>query len=186
MIYSRNLLVLFALVLGFALLYAGCASTEEVVEEEPEPDVVEEAEPPPPPPPPPEPEPEPEPVAIPELENVYFGFDLSNIDSRAAGILDRHVEALLDLPSEYRVSVDAYTDHVGGDQYNLRLSYRRANAVVQYLTENGVTEDRIESRGLGKAPVPCYEQYTDDPGCPDNRRAEFEVIEQMRAPRRNN
>ncbi|MDX1638307.1 MAG: OmpA family protein, partial [Balneolaceae bacterium] len=76
----------------------------------------------------------------------------------------------------FRVRIDAYTDHIGGDQYNLRLSQRRATSVVDFYTENGISEDRIDSRGLGKAPVPCYEQYQDDPGCPDNRRAESHPI----------
>ena len=73
---------------------------------------------------------------------------------------------LLDIPA-FRVRVDAYTDHVGGDQYNLRLSLRRANSVVSFYTDNGISEDRIESRGLGKAPVPCSEaeQDSDTPGC---------------------
>ena len=182
MIYSKNLLILLALMIGAALLYTSCATTEEVVEE-PEPEVAEVVEPEPAPEPPP-PEPAPEPVAIPDLDNIYFGFDLSNINSDAARTLDNHIQRLLDLPSSYRVSIDAYTDHIGGDQYNLRLSYRRANSVVQYLAENGISENRIESRGLGKAPIPCYDQYPDDPGCPDNRRAEFKVIETLQAPRR--
>ncbi len=183
MMIPKNLLIAIALMLGLALLFTACGTTEEVVEE-PEPEVVEEVEEPEPDPAPePEPEPEPEPVVIPDLENVYFGFDLYNIDSEASRILDAHIESLLDLPSEYGVSIDAYTDHIGGDQYNLRLSYRRANSVTQYLTDNGISEDRIESRGLGKAPIPCYDQFDDDPGCPDNRRAEFEVIEELRAPR---
>jgi outer membrane protein OmpA-like peptidoglycan-associated protein len=76
------------------------------------------------------------------------------------------------------VQIDAYTDHVGGDQYNLRLSLRRANAVVDFYRNNGVSEDRIESRGLGKAPVPCMESEmdADTPGCEKNRRAESAPI----------
>ena len=66
---------------------------------------------------------------------------------------------------------DAYTDHIGGDQYNLRLSLRRASSVVEFYTENGISEDRIESRGLGKAPVECYDE-TEELGCERNRRAE--------------
>lgn len=183
MILPKNLLVILAFFISMTILLSACGTTEEIVEEEPEPEPeVEEVVEPEPEPTPPEPEPEPEPVEIPDLDNVYFGFDLSNLNSEAESVMGRNLEKLLDLPSDYVVSIDAYTDHIGGDQYNLRLSYRRANTVVQYLTDNGISVDRIESRGRGKAPVPCYDQYPDDPGCPDNRRAEFRVIEPQRAP----
>lgn len=111
-----------------------------------------------------------------DLGTVNFDFDKSNIDDQAASILSENVQQLMDAPN-FRVRIDAYTDHIGGDQYNLRLSQRRATSVVDFYTENGVSEDRIDSRGLGKAPVPCYEQAgPDDPGCRKNRRAESHPI----------
>lgn len=114
-----------------------------------------------------------DPPYIEELATVNFNFDRSDITDAAAQALSENVETLLDV-SAFRVRVDAYTDHVGGDQYNLRLSLRRANAVVDFYEDNGISEDRIESRGLGKAPVPCAEneQDEDTPGCEKNRRAE--------------
>ncbi len=114
-----------------------------------------------------------DPPYIEELATINFGFDRSDITNAAAQSLAENVERLLEVPA-FRVRVDAYTDHVGGDQYNLRLSLRRANAVVDFYQENGISEDRIESRGLGKAPTPCAENErdADTPGCERNRRAE--------------
>lgn len=114
-----------------------------------------------------------DPAYIEELATINFNFDRSDITDAAAQALSENVETLLDIPA-FRVRVDAYTDHVGGDQYNLRLSLRRASSVVSFYTDNGISEDRIESRGLGKAPVPCSEaeQDEDTPGCEKNRRAE--------------
>lgn len=108
-----------------------------------------------------------------ELQTINFGFDRSNITDRAAQQLTENIERLLEAEG-FRVRVDAYTDHVGGDQYNLRLSLRRANAVVDFYQDNGIAEDRIDSRGLGKAPVECSEAEMDrdTPGCERNRRAE--------------
>ena len=108
-----------------------------------------------------------------ELQTINFGFDRSNITDEAASKLASNVERLIDV-SAFRIRVDAYTDHIGGDQYNLRLSLRRANSVVEFYTDNGISEDRIDSRGLGKAPVPCVEAEMDEntPGCRKNRRAE--------------
>ncbi|MGD8747288.1 MAG: OmpA family protein [Balneolaceae bacterium] len=105
-----------------------------------------------------------------DLGTINFDFDMSNIDETAARILNENVQKLMDSP-KFRVRIDAYTDHVGGDQYNLRLSKRRAESVTQFYIENGISENRIESRGLGKAPVPCMEEDP-GPGCRKNRRAE--------------
>lgn len=114
-----------------------------------------------------------DPPFIRELNTIHFGFDRSDITDRAAQLLAANVERLMQADA-FRVRIDAYTDHVGGDQYNLRLSLRRANSVVDFYTDNGISEDRIESRGLGKAPVQCSESEKDrdTPGCERNRRAE--------------
>lgn len=108
------------------------------------------------------------------LATIHFAFDKSNIDDEAANMLSDNVQKLMDAPN-FKVRIDAYTDHVGTDQYNLRLSKRRANSVTDFYTNNGVSEDRIESRGLGKAPVPCMDQ-TPEKGCRKNRRAESHPI----------
>ncbi|WP_020404759.1 OmpA family protein [Gracilimonas tropica] len=115
------------------------------------------------------------------LETVYFDFDRSNIRSDAEEALMNNVEVLKDAPA-FRVRIDAYTDHVGGDQYNLRLSLRRATSVVDFYVENGISEDRIESEGKGKAPVECTEaeKDTDTPGCQRNRRAESHPISTLK------
>ncbi|MEX0724210.1 MAG: OmpA family protein [Gracilimonas sp.] len=116
-----------------------------------------------------------------DLDTINFDFDRSNIRADAEEILMDNVEMLKDAPA-FTIRVDAYTDHVGGDQYNLRLSLRRANAVVDFYVENGISEDRIESRGLGKAPVECTEAEQDEntPGCERNRRAETHPVSTLK------
>lgn len=104
------------------------------------------------------------------FNTINFGFDRSNLTDAAAANLAENVELLKKAPA-FNVRVDAYTDHVGGNQYNLRLSLRRAKAVVDFYTNNGISADRIESRGLGKAPVACMDE-TEERGCEANRRAE--------------
>lgn len=112
---------------------------------------------------------------------INFDFDRSTIRSDAEKILAENVQILKDAPA-FRVRVEAYTDHIGGDQYNLRLSLRRANAVVDYYTSNGISADRIESEGKGKAPVACTEAEKDanTPGCERNRRAESHPISTLK------
>lgn len=171
---TTNKITLFLLILTIgALLFSSCKTAEEISEPEPEPTVTEQpvedntdysA---------PEPEEEEEVDMVEELNTINFGFDLYTITDRAARLLADNVTVLRDHPNT-RVRIDAYTDHVGGDQYNLRLSLRRAAAVVDFYRQNGISENRIESRGLGKAPIPCSEMEKDQdtPGCEKNRRAE--------------
>ena len=77
------------------------------------------------------------------LKTINFAFDRSNISDAAAATLADNVEMLKNAPA-FRVRVDAYTDHVGGDQYNQRLSLRRAKSVVDFYTQNGISADRID------------------------------------------
>lgn len=113
-----------------------------------------------------------DPAFIAELSTINFDFDRSNIDSRAGRLLSENIAQLQNAPN-YRIRVDAYTDEVGGDQYNLRLSQRRANAIVRFYVENGISEDRIESRGMGKVSVSaCFQPDSDGPGCRADRKGE--------------
>ncbi len=114
------------------------------------------------------------------FETVNFAFDKSNLSDDAAAKLADNVEMLENAPA-FRVQVNAYTDHVGGDQYNLRLSLRRAKAVVDFYTSNGISADRIESQGLGKAPVECSESEKEgNGGCEKNRRAESKPLSTLK------
>jgi OOP family OmpA-OmpF porin len=47
--------------------------------------------------------------------------------------------------------IDGYTDSVGTDAYNVKLSDRRAKAVFDYLTSRGVDPARLKSMGYGEA-----------------------------------
>jgi outer membrane protein OmpA-like peptidoglycan-associated protein len=113
-----------------------------------------------------------DPAIITDLETITFGFDRSNLENDAVKALARNITKLQSNP-KYTVQVNAYTDHIGGDQYNLRLSKRRANAVFEFYTKNGIDETRIQAQGLGKTPVPsCYQDDPDERGCRKDRRAE--------------
>ncbi|MEX2600877.1 MAG: OmpA family protein [Balneolaceae bacterium] len=169
---SLNILSIVCLLFGVFIISTGCRSSEPVAEpvmeeQEPEPmqeveDDYEEVE-----------EEEPEPEIVESLNSVHFGFDLHTISDNAARLLAENVEQLREF-TDTRVRIDAFTDHIGGDQYNLRLSVRRANAVREFYVNNGISEDRIDQRGLGKHPIPCTtaQMDTDTPGCVLNRIAE--------------
>jgi outer membrane protein OmpA-like peptidoglycan-associated protein len=112
-----------------------------------------------------------------DLETIHFAFDKSNISDQAARKLTQNVKELKDA-SKFHVRIDAYTDHVGSDQYNIRLSRRRATSVAKFYKSNGISSDRIQTRGLGKAPQPCLNKNPNKQGCRKNRRAETHPVKQ--------
>ena len=64
-------------------------------------------------------------------------------------MLDEAAETLKSHPN-VSVNVNGYCDAIGTVRYNLRLSERRANAVVRYLADHGVAEGRMSPHGYGK------------------------------------
>jgi outer membrane protein OmpA-like peptidoglycan-associated protein len=69
--------------------------------------------------------------------------------------------------------IQGYTDSVGNDDYNLKLSKRRANAVADYLKAEGVASSRMTVEGFGEA-APRFDNATKE-GQAGNRRVEIGV-----------
>jgi outer membrane protein OmpA-like peptidoglycan-associated protein len=83
------------------------------------------------------------------------------------------VSTILTLYPDLRVQVEGYTDSVGGDAYNQKLSENRANAVHDFLVQNGVPATNVTSVGYGKAD-PVAPNDTAD-GRRQNRRVNLVV-----------
>jgi outer membrane protein OmpA-like peptidoglycan-associated protein len=108
------------------------------------------------------------------LRGVNFDFNKANIRPDAAGIL-REAATILKQNGSVKVSVEGHTDSIGSEQYNLKLSVRRATAVKEFLVKEGVAETRLSTRGLGKS-QPVASNDTAD-GRAQNRRVELKVAE---------
>ena len=117
----------------------------------------------------------PVPVSI-DLKGVNFDFDKSNLRPDAVAILSEATQILVRYP-DLRVEVAGHTDLCGKDDYNQKLSERRATTVYNYLTQNGVAASRLtgpigygESRPLEQTPQTF-------PACKSekNRRTELNV-----------
>jgi OOP family OmpA-OmpF porin len=107
------------------------------------------------------------------LEGVNFAFDSAAIAPESEAILDKAVEALKNAPTVH-VRVEGHTDSIGSEQYNLKLSQRRAEAVVNYLVGQGIEASRLEPVGYGES-EPVASNATKE-GRYRNRRVELEVI----------
>jgi outer membrane protein OmpA-like peptidoglycan-associated protein len=84
------------------------------------------------------------------LGAVVFDFDKAALKPAGLVAVDK-LAAFMNKYPERRVMVEGFTDSVGSEQYNLRLSERRANAVREALVARGIEANRIETRGYGKA-----------------------------------
>lgn len=109
------------------------------------------AEPVRPAPPPPAPRPAPEPEVMFEFDStVLFDFDSSDLRSEARAELDRAADILAPRDDIILIEVAGHTDSIGTEEYNQGLSERRAQAVADYLVQNGVARDRLRVAGFGE------------------------------------
>jgi OOP family OmpA-OmpF porin len=87
---------------------------------------------------------------------ALFDFDKAVLKPEGKAAIDS--EIISKLPNVQKlelVLVTGHTDRIGTQQYNQKLSERRADAVRDYLVSKGVPKDRIETLGMGKTqPVP--------------------------------
>ena len=138
------------------------------------------AAPPPPPPPPPVAAPAPKTLAV--SSTGLFAFDKYVLTPEAKAALDKEVIARLSEFSSIKlIHVEGHTDRIGTQEYNQKLSERRADAVKAYLVSKGVDTSKIETIGMGKTcrssrvPIPArkadQELQAADQCLAPNRRA---------------
>ncbi len=114
-----------------------------------------------------------------KLNPIYFDFDKSNIRRDASIELMKVVEVLKEYPT-MKIDVRSHTDSRGNDDYNLKLSDRRAKSTVAWIISQGIDASRVTGQGYGETQlqnkcsngVPCtVEEHQ------LNRRSEFIVTD---------
>ncbi len=83
------------------------------------------------------------------LENIFYDFDSATLRPESKEELDMLIALLNEHPS-VTIELAAHTDRKGSDEYNLDLSFRRAQSVVNYLIAHGIDSQRLSSHGFGK------------------------------------
>ena len=107
------------------------------------------------------------------LNNVFFDFDKAELKKESYPELNRIVKMLSE-KSTVEIEVGGHTDNVGADEYNLKLSERRAQAVASYFEQQGVAKSRITVTYFGETkPLESNETV---PGRKKNRRVEFRIL----------
>ena len=106
------------------------------------------------------------------LQDVLFKFDSGSLTPAASVILDTIV-AKLQQRTFKRIRVEGHTDSLGTDAYNLDLSGRRANSVMQYFIKKGMDTQLLAAEGKGETQPVATNQS--DEGRRRNRRVEILV-----------
>jgi len=113
------------------------------------------------------------------FEDIHFDFDKSTLKPEAKTILKRNIQLLKENPRTH-VRIAGYTSASGSEEYNQKLSERRANAVTEYLiTEGIITADRLSIVGYGERSPAEYEPSPQDiysKAAKANMRVLFEII----------
>ena len=84
------------------------------------------------------------------VENIFYDFDKATLRPESMAALDSMAQMLRDNPNVV-IEMASHTDRWGSDEYNNRLSQRRAKSVVDYLIAAGVKPDRLKPQGYGES-----------------------------------
>lgn len=85
-----------------------------------------------------------------EGQKIHFPTNRSDISPVSTGLLDA-VAGIAILCDAYAIEIGSHTDSRGSDEYNLVLSQKRADAIGQYLLEQGVAIDQLTVIGYGES-----------------------------------
>ncbi len=107
------------------------------------------------------------------LVGVNFDFNSARLKSEAYPVLFHAVQVLLQNP-DMKIEIQGYTDNIGTEKGNQRLSLKRAISVKNYLTARGVDAGRMTTKGYGES-RPIADNKTAQ-GRAMNRRIEFKVL----------
>lgn len=112
------------------------------------------------------------------IKEIYFDLDKSDIRPDAAVELAKIVEVMRENP-KMKIDIRSHTDSRASDEYNLRLSDRRAKSTLEWIVKQGIERKRLTAKGYGETQlvngcsngVPCTEEEHQA-----NRRSEFIIV----------
>src|SRR6202012_2040705 len=107
------------------------------------------------------------------LEGVNFAFNKADLTAESKPVLDGVADGLKKHP-RVKVEIQGHTDSVGKAAYNLKLSQRRAQSVLDYLLQDGVSPDQMVAKGYGETQPVASNKDAD--GRAKNRRVVMYVL----------
>lgn len=110
-----------------------------------------------------------------EFADAYFEFDDYRIGEASYPILDQVVVIMNKYPA-LRLEIAAHTDNMGSFEYNMDLSQKRAQSMVDYLVDKGIDRERLMGKGYGES-RPIADNNREE-GRMMNRRVEFIILDE--------
>lgn len=108
------------------------------------------------------------------LRNIYFDIDKASFKKESYDELNK-LERMLSENTDLVVEISGHTDAMGGAAYNKQLSQKRAQAVVDYVVQKGISSARVSARGYGEE-RPIASNDDEKEGRAMNRRVEFKIV----------
>jgi len=108
-----------------------------------------------------------------EIKNIYWDFNKWDLRAESKQELDKLVNYMKE--TKQYIVINAHTDAIGSDDYNLILSYKRANSVVNYLIYKGVSKEKLAPIGHGESDLVIRNATTEDDH-QKNRRTTFQLV----------
>lgn len=108
------------------------------------------------------------------IPNIHYDFNSAELKNDSRSELDKLARILKETPSVI-VQISAHTDEKGADDYNMRLSQKRAQNVVTYLISKGADKERIVAKGYGET-EPLKKNAQSEEDHQKNRRTTLKVL----------
>jgi outer membrane protein OmpA-like peptidoglycan-associated protein len=112
-------------------------------------------------------------VVFDENSGIYFETNKFDVNDQSELSLLKLIN-IFQKYSKTNITVEGHTDSTGRDTYNMELSRKRAQAVTDYLTKNGIDSSRIQTNWYGEE-QPKYDNATAE-GRSKNRRVELAIV----------
>jgi outer membrane protein OmpA-like peptidoglycan-associated protein/tetratricopeptide (TPR) repeat protein len=116
------------------------------------------------------------------VENVYYARGDWHFDASGQKIMDKVIKIMKDNPNLV-IELSAHTDSKADDDFNLKLSEKRAKGAVEYIIKGGVNKSRVTAKGYGETKL--INNCGNGVECPEeqhaqNRRTEFKIADKKK------
>ncbi|MDR2962903.1 MAG: OmpA family protein [Bacteroidales bacterium] len=113
-------------------------------------------------------------------KNIYYEFGKYKLTPEQRQVVDTSIVALLRTAPDIVIELRSHTDNIGGEDFNMKLSQRRANEIIKYVIAQGISPSRISGKGFGFSVPIAPNNRPDGSDFPEgrakNRRTEIRVI----------
>src|SRR5688500_5281209 len=110
-------------------------------------------------------------------EKIQFDLDKATIRPESDNLLEEIIKVIKENEHIKKIAIEGHTSSEGSDKHNLKLSDKRAKAVMDYLVKKGgLPKEMFTAKGFGESKL-IGDEATED-GKEKNRRVEFNIVEQ--------